>query len=119
MHAGSGGGSGKASFSGLEFKHEIDRASPNLFIYSATGKHIPKAELIMRKAGGTALEYFRITMDDVLITKVNPSADSGYAIETVTLSFAKVKEEYIVQNAQGGSMGAVTATFDIKGNKAL
>lgn len=119
MHAGSGGGSGKASFSGLEFKHEIDRASPNLFIYSATGKHIPKAELIMRKAGGTPLEFFRITMDDVLITKVNPSADSGYAIETVTLTFAKVKQEYVVQNAQGGSMGAVTAAFDIKGNKAL
>jgi type VI secretion system secreted protein Hcp len=119
MHFNTGGGAGKASFSGLEFKHEIDRASPNLFIYSATGKHIPKAELIMRKAGGTALEYFRITMEDVLITKVNPSADARYAIETVSLSFAKIKQEYVVQNAQGGSMGAVTAAFDIKANKAL
>ncbi|MDR2788334.1 MAG: type VI secretion system tube protein Hcp, partial [Candidatus Accumulibacter sp.] len=28
-----------------------------------------------------------------------------------------VTEEYVVQNAQGGSGGTVTATFDIKGNK--
>jgi type VI secretion system secreted protein Hcp len=28
-----------------------------------------------------------------------------------------VKQEYIVQNAQGGSGGAVTAAYDIKGNK--
>lgn len=37
--------------------------------------------------------------------------------ETVSLSFSKVKQEYVVQNAQGGSGGAVTASFDIKGNK--
>jgi type VI secretion system secreted protein Hcp len=119
MHAGSGGGAGKASFSNLEFKHEIDRASPNLFAYCASGKHIPKAELIMRKAGGNPLEYLRLTMSDVLITKVHPSADAHYGIETVGLSFAKIKQEYIVQNGQGGSAGAVTATFDIKANKAL
>lgn len=119
MHSGSGGGAGKASFSELEFKHEIDRASPNLFLYCALGKHIAKAELIMRKAGGNPLEYLRITMNDVLITKVNPSADAHYGVEVVGLSFAKVRQEYVVQNAQGGSAGAVTAGFDIKANQAL
>ena len=33
------------------------------------------------------------------------------------MSFAKVKLEYKVQNAQGGGAGAVTATYDIKLNK--
>jgi type VI secretion system secreted protein Hcp len=37
--------------------------------------------------------------------------------ERVRLSFSKIKQEYSVQNAQGGSGGAVTAGYDIKGNK--
>jgi type VI secretion system secreted protein Hcp len=36
--------------------------------------------------------------------------------EQVRLSFAKVKQEYMVQNAQGGSRGVVTGMFDIKQN---
>jgi type VI protein secretion system component Hcp len=35
----------------------------------------------------------------------------------VALSFSKVKHEYVVQNAQGGSAGVITAAYDIKGNK--
>lgn len=57
MHAGSGLGSGKVSVTNLDFDHYIDRASPNLFKYCASGKHIPQAILVMRKAGGNPLEY--------------------------------------------------------------
>lgn len=58
MHAGSGLGSGKVSVTNLDFDHYIDRASPNLFKYCASGKHIPQAILVMRKAGGNPLEYW-------------------------------------------------------------
>ncbi|MBU9420101.1 type VI secretion system tube protein Hcp [Burkholderia multivorans] len=93
MHSGSGGGAGKATVKDLTFEHNIDRASPNLMKYALTGKHIDQAVLVMRKAG------------------------EEKSRETVSLSFSKVKQEYVVQNAQGGSGGAVTASFDIKGNK--
>jgi type VI secretion system secreted protein Hcp len=78
-----------------------------------------KASTANRKTRFTLLEYLKITMNDVLITKISPSADAGYALETVRLSFAKVKQEYIVQNAHGGSAGAVTTSIDIKANKLL
>jgi type VI secretion system secreted protein Hcp len=119
MHAGSGGGAGKATVDDLEFDHLVDRASPNLMKYCLTGKHIDQAALVVRKAGGNPLEYLKITMNDVVVTKVQPSGSNNDAgiRETVRLSFAKVKQEYVVQNAQGGSGGAVTASFDIKGNK--
>jgi type VI secretion system secreted protein Hcp len=120
MHAGSGGGAGKATVKDLTFEHSIDRASPNLMKYALTGKHIDQAVLVMRKAGGNPLEYLKITMSDVLVTRVKPSGsrnDVERSLETVSLSFSKVKQEYVVQNAQGGSGGAVTASFDIKGNK--
>ncbi|PRG28543.1 Hcp family type VI secretion system effector [Burkholderia multivorans] len=120
MHSGSGGGAGKATVKDLTFEHNIDRASPNLMKYALTGKHIDHAVLVMRKAGGNPLEYLKLTMSDVIVTRVKPSgskAGEEKSRETVSLSFSKVKQEYVVQNAQGGSGGAVTASFDIKGNK--
>ncbi|AOJ95300.1 Hcp family type VI secretion system effector [Burkholderia multivorans] len=120
MHSGSGGGAGKATVKDLTFEHNIDRASQNLMKYALTGKHIDQAVLVMRKAGGNPLEYLKLTMSDVIVTRVKPSgskAGEEKSRETVSLSFSKVKQEYVVQNAQGGSGGAVTASFDIKGNK--
>ncbi|CAD6553820.1 Hcp family type VI secretion system effector [Paraburkholderia metrosideri] len=119
MHAGSGGGAGKATVEDLAFEHLVDRASPNLMKYCLTGKHIDQAVLTVRKAGGNPLEYLKLTMNDVLVTLVNPSgsnSDNGIR-EHVRLSFSKIKQEYVVQNAQGGSGGAVTAGYDIKLNK--
>lgn len=120
MHAGSGGGAGKATVSDLSFEHYIDRASPNLMKYCLTGKHIDQATLVVRKAGGNPLEYLKLTMIDVIVTGVAPRgsvSDEVRMREKVALSFAKIKQEYVVQNAQGGSGGAVTAGYDIKGNK--
>ena len=120
MHAGSGGGAGKAKVDDLTFVHNVDRASPNLMKFCLTGKHIPEAVLTVRKAGGNPLEYLKLTMTDVIVTLVAPTvsnADAQRSRETVALSFAKVKQEYTVQNQQGGSGGAVTAGYDIKGNK--
>lgn len=119
MHAGSGGGAGKATVDDLTFVHAVDKSSPNLMKYCLTGKHIDSAVLTIRKAGGNPLEFLKITMSDVIVTKVNPSgsnADTGIE-EKISLSFSKVKQEYAVQNAQGGSAGAITASYDIKGNK--
>ncbi|TDK66103.1 Hcp family type VI secretion system effector [Sapientia aquatica] len=119
MHSGSGGGAGKATVGDLTFVHSVDKSSPNLMKYCLTGKHIDSAVLTVRKAGGNPLEYLKITMSDVIVTKVQPSgSNDGDGIrETISLAFSKVKQEYAVQNAQGGSAGAITASYDIKGNK--
>lgn len=116
MHSGSGGGAAKASVSDLHFTHVIDRASPNLASYCFQGKHIPKVLLTMRKAGGLPLEYFKITMLDVIVTHVEPAAGAGAALEHVALSFARMKQEYVVQSVTGGSQGVVTALIDVKQN---
>ena len=119
-HAGSGGGAGKATVEDFEFEHYIDRSSPNLMKYCLTGKHVAEARLTVRKAGGNPLEYLRLVFTDVIVTSVAPyggSADELRIREKVRLSFSKIQQEYAVQNAQGGSGGAVTASYDIKGNK--
>ncbi|REE22513.1 MULTISPECIES: type VI secretion system tube protein Hcp [unclassified Paraburkholderia] len=119
MLSGSGGGAGKASVSDLGFFHAYDRASPNLAKYCFTGKHIEKAVLTMRKAGTVPHEFARITMYDVVITNVSPVANGSICHEHVTLSFATMKHEYILQNPLGGSGGVVTAMMYIKENSTV
>lgn len=118
-HSGSGGGSGKATVCDLNLDHYVDRSSPNLMKFCLTGKHIANATLTVRKAGGSPLEFMKIVMDDVIVTSVGPGAtDSMDRVrEQISLSFAKVKLEYVVQNERGGSAGTVAAGFDIRANK--
>jgi type VI secretion system secreted protein Hcp len=119
MHAGSGGGAGKATINDLSFDHYADRSSPNLLKYCLTGKHIDTATLVVRKAGGNPLEYLRITMGDVIVTRVAPMLTDTMSRprETISLAFARVQQEYVIQNQQGGSGGTVSASFDIQQNR--
>jgi type VI secretion system secreted protein Hcp len=117
MHSGSGGGAGKATVSDVEFTHMFDRASPNLAKYCFTGQHIAEAKLVMRKSGGVPHEYARLTLYDVIVSHVEPIGGGDNCYEQVRLSFARMKHEYTVQNAQGGSGGTVTAIIDVKANQ--
>lgn len=119
MLSGSGGGAGKASVSDLSFVHQFDKASPNLAKYCFTGKHIDQVVLTMRKAGGVPHEFSRIAMYDVVITHVAPLATGTGCRENVSLSFATMKHEYILQNSLGGSGGAVTVMMYIKENSTV
>ncbi|KUZ68331.1 Hcp family type VI secretion system effector [Burkholderia ubonensis] len=121
MHLGSGGGAGKATVGDMLFEHYIDCASPNLVQYCLLGKHIPEAVLVMRKAGGEPLEYLKITMEGVLIAQVTAASNCNMAMprEEVRLSFARVRQEYVIQNARGGNGGAVTMGYDIKANTTV
>ncbi|WP_306716077.1 Hcp family type VI secretion system effector [Burkholderia dolosa] len=121
MHMGSGGGADRCTVDDLTFEHYIDRATPNLLQYCVTGKHIGSAVLVMRKAGGTPLEYLTITLEDVLVTKVKQVGNVTMRAprEEIRLSFARVRQEYVIQNAGGGSAGAVSAAYDIKTGRSF
>ncbi|GHT96876.1 hypothetical protein AGMMS49545_23130 [Betaproteobacteria bacterium] len=99
----------------------IDRSSSNLVKYCLTGKPIAEVVLTVRKAGGNPLEYLKIKMIEVIVSSVHSvgNCSEERIRETVSLSFAKVSEEYIIQNAKGGNGGTVTATFDIKANREV
>lgn len=118
LHSGHGGGAGKATVGDLRFDHYLDRSSPTLLKYCLGGRHIANATLVVRAAGGTPLEYLKIVMDDVIVTGVAPvTVDSMARVrEQVGLSFARVKQEYVIQNPQGGSGGTVSFGYDIRAN---
>ena len=59
-HIGGGGGAGKANFQDLSVTKWVDKASPLLMQKLANGQHIKEATLVVRKAGGTPLEYITL-----------------------------------------------------------
>jgi type VI secretion system secreted protein Hcp len=67
-HMGAGQGAGKANFQDISFTKYIDLASTKLINSCATGVHIKDAKLVVRKAGGSPLEYLLIEMSDCLVS---------------------------------------------------
>lgn len=121
MHQGPGGGAGKVSIQDLSFTKYVDSASPHLMKACATGQHYKAATLVVRKAGGTPLEYITIKMAEVLISSVSTGGSGGEdrLTENVTLNFAEVKFNYVPQDAKGGAGTAIPMGYDIASNKPL
>src|SRR5688572_8813997 len=67
---GMGGSTGKVSFQDVHFTTKVNKASPNLAMSCAIGKHIHKAVLHVRKATGDGgqQEYYKVTLEDVLVS---------------------------------------------------
>jgi type VI secretion system secreted protein Hcp len=119
MGSGSGGGEGKATFHDLSFTHNVDKASPVLLQYCATGVHMKEATITNRKAGKEQQEYLIVKMNDVIITSVTHGGGSGDGnhSENVSLAFAKVDVEYKPQKSDGTLEAGVKFTYEIKAQK--
>jgi type VI secretion system secreted protein Hcp len=117
MAFGSGGGEGKATFHDLSFVHKIDKASPVLLKYCATGTHLKEATIVHRKAGKEQHEYLIVKMNDVIITGVTHGGSGDGHSENVSLSFAKVALEYKPQKADGSLDAGVIFKYDLKAQK--
>lgn len=61
-------------------------------IETATGKHYPKAELVVTKSDGT--QYYKVTLKDVLILSYHGTGDPDTLTEQISLNFAQIEFEY-------------------------
>jgi type VI secretion system secreted protein Hcp len=119
MHLGTGGGSGKVSVQDISFTKYVDKTSPVLIAACCLGKHSPEALLTVRKAGGSPLEYLKVTFTDCIITSVSTGGSGGEdrLTENVSLNFAKFKFEYQQQGPDGAKIGGpIDVSFDIQKN---
>jgi type VI secretion system secreted protein Hcp len=109
-----GGGAGRAEFQDFLFTARVNKASPQLFLACASGKHIKEANLSVRRACKLQLEYLKIKFSDVLVTSFQEAAGGGDAPEeSVGLAFARIDMEYRPQQSSGALGAAITAGWDL------
>lgn len=121
-NVGSGHGSGKASLQDIHFTSHTHKGSVTVFESCATGKHIPKAVLHCRKAGGKQEEYYVVTLTDVLVSSYQQAAsDGGTAMPTdqFSLNFSKIELAYKAQKKDGSLDAVVKAGYDVKTSKKV
>jgi len=135
---GGGGGAGKVAVHDFSITKKTDASSPLLMLNCANGAHIKEANFVVRKAGGTQLEFLKIKLTDVLVSSYKPASDSSLIglllpavstadkssdeipMEQVTLNFAKVEFSYQAQGADGKAQGGpILAGWDVKANQKV
>ncbi|KAF1066607.1 MAG: Protein hcp1 [Pseudomonas citronellolis] len=120
MHVGGGGGAGKVTIQDLTLTKYVDKSTPNLMMNCSSGKHIDKAVLTVRKAGGDSqVEYLIITLEEVLVTSMHTGGSGGddRITETISLNFGQVSVDYQPQKVDGGKDGgAIKYGWNIRQN---
>jgi type VI secretion system secreted protein Hcp len=106
----------------FNFTHLIDRASPKLYDAVNTGRHIKEIKFeLCRAAGDKKVKYLEVTFEQAIISKVAPrgaASDEGFPSETVSISYGKIKWNYVLQKRDGGQGGGnVAAGWDLTANK--
>ncbi len=117
-HMGTGSGAGKVNVQDISFTHYVDKSTPKLMQACCKGTHIPKGQLIVRKAGDKPLEYILIDMKDIIVSSVSTGGSGGEErlTENVTLNFGKFNLIYTPQNPKGGADGEIECQWDIPQN---
>ncbi|MGA3211637.1 MAG: type VI secretion system tube protein Hcp [Terriglobales bacterium] len=120
-----GGGSGKVRFDDWFFTKPLDKASPKLFQHCASGEHVKSGILTCRKAGKDAVEYLKVTFDNVLVSSYEAhagehEAEGGGVVPTdrFSLNFGHVKVEYKEQKPDGTAGGSTVGEWNVAKNSA-
>jgi type VI secretion system secreted protein Hcp len=118
---GGGAGSAKVEMTDLHVSANLTKASPQLILACASGKHLKSAVLTGRKGGGKAQdEFLTFSLSDVLIGSYQTGGTTADApLDSVSLNFAKIEVTYKEQSAKGGLGATVRAGWDRKKNKAF
>jgi type VI secretion system secreted protein Hcp len=116
MSAGGGGGAGKVSMHDFSFTMQINKASPEIFLACAQGKHIASCVLTCRKAGTDQQEYLVITFTDVLISSYQTGGGGGdvLPIESITFNFAEIEYSYAPQKDDGTLDAPIVHDVELK-----
>lgn len=122
MSAGGGGGAGKVQMQDFHFTMQMCKATPKLFLHCCNGKHVPKAELNARKAGGDQQKYLKVTFSDLLVSSYNVSGSGEGApipVDQISLNYSKIEYEYKEQQKDGTLGGPIKFGYDLKEMKQV
>ncbi len=113
---GSAGGearAGRANINDLSIMKAVDKTSPLLFDDCVTGNVLKTIDLIYDKPMGDQQEdYYKIHMENALITSIQHSGSSENPMESISFAFEKYKISYNPE--EGGKLkGFIDKGFDL------
>jgi type VI secretion system secreted protein Hcp len=118
---GGGGGAGKVEMTDLHVSANFTKASPELLLACASGKHFKNAVLTGRRGGAKAqADFLTFSLTDVLVSSFQTGGTTADApLDSVSLNFGKIEVTYKEQTAKGGLGAPVRVGWDRKTNKAF
>jgi type VI secretion system secreted protein Hcp len=112
---GSSGGearAGRANLQDVTIMKVLDKTSPLLFDDCVTGNYLKKVDVIYDKPMGDSQEdYFKIHMEDALITSIQLSGSNENPVESISFAFSKIKVSYNPEE-DGSLKGFIDKGFD-------
>lgn len=90
----------------------LDRASPALISRAAGNILIPSVIISIVKPGANPLEFFKATLETVLIERVDLNDDGTRLAEQLVLKPRNIRIEYRPQAADGSLLPPILSTID-------
>ena len=116
---------GRADFMPFSVTKTIDKATADLHIYWANGKHIPTVEAEFCLATGDKHCFMKYTLTDVIVSAVSPNGSQGgdRPMEKISFTYGKIqwygkiKWEYTPIDQAGAARATVDRTWNLETNK--
>ena len=112
---------GRADFKDFTVTKLLDKSSPNIYLYCANGKHIPRVTIEFCLATGDKHTFMKFVMEDVIVSSASPGGQSldeeHRPLETVTLNYGKIEWEYTPIDHTGKKGAAIKQGWDLETNK--
>ena len=136
QQGGGGGGAGRPTFSGVRLRKAVDAASIPLLLACASGTHIKDARFTFQRPGQTPFDFYKVSLEDVLVTRVSQragtgpqyplsfeeldaGADSVGFLDDVTLEYGRIRWEYQTVGPDGRPGAPVTGGWDRRANTKI
>ncbi|MDQ4058537.1 MAG: type VI secretion system tube protein Hcp [Actinomycetota bacterium] len=120
--SGGGAGAGKVTIQDLHFTARISKASPQLMLACASGKHIKSAVLTARRGGEAQAEFLIVTLEEVLVSSYQTATggeDRSAPIDSIALNFSRIQVEYRETNPDGTLGPPVKFGWDVNQNRSI
>ena len=115
------GAAGKAVCGPVSVTKYVDVASPDLLLYALNGEHVRQAVITFLRPGPRPVEYYKVTLNDVIVAAVSQGTSNGSdrATENVTLMARQFRYEYTQQDATGKLGARVNSGWDCVAGRKL
>ena len=112
---------GAIRMSHLTIRTKIDKSTPKLFQKAARNEKIPSAILACRKAGKNQFEYFKVTLSEVLVARVQAGSEGGGGDVVpeceFDLAYGKIEISAKEQTSTGPTSGPIIFVYSLMANK--